>query len=353
MDINKYIVNLNVSIREAVKAMDAGGQGFLAVVDDKSIVKGIITDGDFRRAILNGISLENNVSEIMNKNFTFFNKGYSKKKVKECFKKARFEHIPVFDNGRLVELITADTLFHIKSFKDDLYKKIDLPVVIMAGGKGTRLDPFTKILPKPLIPIGDKAMIEVIMDEYAKYGMKNFHISINHKGKMIKAYLEDHKSDYNFKYITESKPLGTAGALKYIEDKITTQFFVSNCDIIIKDDYTNIYDFHNDGDYDFTLVASMQNHTIPYGVCEIEKGGKLIKIDEKPSYDLLVNTGMYLLNPDVLKLIPSNEFFHITHLIEKLQEKGAKIGVYPVSEKAYLDVGQWEQYNESLKHFNR
>ena len=186
-------------------------------------------------------------------------------------------------------------------------------------------------------------------NEYAKFGMKDFYISINHKGKMIKAYLEDHEGDYFFRYISENKFLGTAGALKYLDGKLDSPFFVSNCDIIIKDDYTKIYDFHKKGGYALTLVASMQHHTIPYGVCEIENGGDLKSIIEKPQYDFLVNTGMYVLDPEVLGYIPENEFFHITHLMEKLKKEGLKIGVYPVSEKSYIDVGQWNEYKNAMK----
>jgi len=346
-DISNYQISQKSSIREAIKQLDNGGIGFTTVIDDNEKVVGILTDGDFRRAILKGISLNKEVGIIINKQFKKIRPKCNKDEIKNIFYTTKVKQIPVIENGKLIDIITEENLFDSRQQKK--YKKINLPVIIMAGGKGTRLDPFTRILPKALIPIGEKAMIEVIMDEYAKFGMKSFFISINHKSKMIKAYLEDHESDYTFNYINEDKPLGTAGALKFLEGKIDSPLFVSNCDIIIKDDYSKIYEFHQNGNYDVTVVASMQHHTIPYGVCEIENGGDLKNMIEKPQYDFLINTGMYLLNPEVLKYIPENEFFHITHLIEILQKEEFKIGVYPVSEKSWIDVGQWEEYKKNLR----
>lgn len=194
-------------------------------------------------------------------------------------------------------------------------------------------------------------MIEVIMAEYAKYGMADFHISVNYKAALIKAYFKDIEHPYHIQYIDEDKPLGTAGALKYLQDEFPQAFFVANCDIIIKADYAEIFDFHKTGNFDITLVASMQNYTIPYGICEINKGGQLKAIKEKPEYNFLVNTGMYVLEPHTLKQIPDRQFFHITDLIEKVKAGGGKIGVFPVSEKSWIDIGQMEEYKKNMKSF--
>lgn len=346
-DINFYKVRDNYIIRQAIKKMDEGGIGFCVCVDENEKVIGVISDGDFRRAILNGISLNENVLKITNKNFKYLAKGYLKENVLDLFRKTIVEHIPVLENGKLIEIITEENFFNIKN-KEKNRDLFNIPVVIMAGGKGTRLDPFTRILPKALIPIGDKPMIEIIMDEYAKYGVTNFYISVNHRAKMIKAYFEDQDIGYEVKYIDESRSLGTAGALKFLENKIDSTFFISNCDIIIKDDYCKIYEFHKDRHFDLTLVASMQHHTVPFGVCEIENKGHLKEIREKPEYDFLVNTGMYVLEPLVPKLIPVDEYFDMTDLISKSQKEGLSIGVYPVSEKSYIDVGQLAGYKKIL-----
>jgi dTDP-glucose pyrophosphorylase len=347
-NLNKYIVYQNENIRDAIKKMDEGGIGFVVCVGKNENVIGVISDGDFRRAVLSGISLDENVLKITNKDFKYLTKGYLKKDATDLFRDTVVQHIPVLENGKLVEIITEEAFYDIRG--DEKSKNVlNIPVVIMAGGKGTRLDPFTRILPKPLIPLGDKTMIEIIMDEYAKHGMRKFYVSVNHKAKMIKAYFEDHDIGYKIEYIDESHALGTAGALKYLENKIDSPFFVSNCDIIIKDDYCKIYEFHKDRNFDLTLVASMQHHTVSYGVCEIENDGHLKEIKEKPKYDFLVNAGMYLLEPSVCKLISVDEYFDMTELISKCQKEGLTIGVYPVSEKSYIDVGRLSEYKKALK----
>lgn len=345
---DKYLVYPTDSIKQTMEKINLAASKIVFVVDSEKRLLGSVSDGDIRRAILKNCSLNLPVQEIMYENTMFLDKKYQLSDVKELMLKKKIETIPVLDNDKkIIKLFFWNEIFKTKNKYH--VKQIDLPVVIMAGGKGTRMVPFTNILPKPLIPIGDRSMIEIIMDEYYKFGMKNFYISINHKGKMIRAYLDEVENDYVINYINEAKPLGTAGALKFIESKIESSFFVSNCDIIIKEDYTKIYDFHRNGNYDFTIVASLLNHTIPYGVCEIKEGGELKSIIEKPQYDYLVNTGMYLLEPHVLKFIPENKFFHITDLINKIREDGYKIGVFPVSENSYIDVGQWSEYLKSLE----
>ena len=187
------------------------------------------------------------------------------------------------------------------------------------------------------------------MEKFAEYGVKRFYISVNHKANMIKAFFEDFLKRYEIYYIQEEEPLGTAGSLRFLEKKVKSPFIVSNCDIIIETDYTKIYEFHRSGNYALTLVGSMQHHVVPYGVCKINDGGKLDELKEKPAYDFLVNTGMYIISPHVLKFIPRGKKFDITELIEVLRQKGEKAGVYPISEKSWLDVGQWEEYKKTVE----
>jgi len=347
-NIDLYQVPKDLPVRNAIKVLDGGGIGFIVIVDIDNTVIGVVTDGDLRRAILSGVDLSCGVLEVANRNFVYIDIGYEEAEVENILRNTLIKHIPVLAKGRLVNIITEESFFKLKVGKTVVEKQINCPVVIMAGGNGTRLDPFTRILPKPLIPIGNKAMIEVIMDEYSKFGVSKFYVSVFHKEKMMRAYF-DNDFPYEIEFLTEDEPLGTAGALKYLDHKIESPFFVSNCDIIIKDDYRHILEFHLHGNYALTLVGSMQHHSIPYGVCEIENGGELKRITEKPHYDFLVNTGMYLLNPDVLSFIPQNEFFHITDLISVLLHKGISVGVYPVSEKSYIDVGEWGEYKKALK----
>ena len=167
--------------------------------------------------------------------------------------------------------------------------------------------------------------------------------------KIIRAYFEEKSPDYFIGFAEEDEPRGTAGGLKLLAHKLERPFFVSNCDIIIKTDYADLYGFHTKNGYDITLVASTKQFNIPYGICELNGSGSLKRIEEKPEYNFLVNTGLYVLNPDVISLIPDKGLFHIPHLIDKVKENKGTVGVYPVSEKAWIDIGQWAEYRKALK----
>ena len=209
------------------------------------------------------------------------------------------------------------------------------------------MEPFTKILPKPLIPINEKPIIEHIIEQFTDIGCLDFYLSLNYKSKILKAYFEELDPPYNVHYIEETKPLGTAGSLKLLIDQFKT--FVTNCDIIIKQNYSKIFEFHKKKNYDLTLVASSKEYQIPYGSCNISKKRILESISEKPSYDLLVNTGLYILNPSILHLIPNNKFYHITDLIDDLIKNNYKVGVFPIDDEVWIDIGEWSEYKKAIE----
>ena len=342
-----FTINCRETIREAFKKQDSNKERFLTIIDDSGKVIGVVTDGDFRRAIWNSISLEDPIETIANRNFLFFGEQYDINEIKKIFLTENIRQMPILKNGKLANIIFKRDFDGLKL--ESSGTKLDVPVVIMAGGAGARLDPFTRVLPKPLIPVGDKPVIEVIIEKFAEYTDGNFYISINHKAKMIKAFFEDFATKYNISYLEEKEPLGTVGALKFLEGKIKSPFIVSNCDIIIEGDYAKIFEFHKKGSYSLTLVGSMQHHIIPYGVCKVNEGGELSELKEKPGYDLLVNTGMYIVNPDILKFIPNHRKFDMTELINELKQNGQRIGIYPISEKSWIDIGQWEEYKKTVE----
>jgi NDP-sugar pyrophosphorylase family protein len=185
-----------------------------------------------------------------------------------------------------------------------------------------------------------------------QYGVEKFYISVNYKSRIIKSYFEELNPPYAIEYIHEERPLGTAGSLGFLRGKIETSLIVSNCDVIIRTDYRDIVEHHHSSRDDITLVASLKNYNIPYGVCELGNGGTLSRIREKPEYNFLVNTGMYVLRPAALELIPENEFFHITHLIERVQAAGGRIGIFPISDKSWIDTGEWIEYRNALRQLN-
>jgi dTDP-glucose pyrophosphorylase/predicted transcriptional regulator len=351
-ELHDLIIQATDNLKDAIRIIDNAHVGIGIIVDGNRKVLGILTDPDIRRLILKSANLNQKICNVMNTNPTLvYAKDANKEGLTRIFIEKGFLQIPIVNNEKVfIDLVLKSDVFKPDLISEVYSEKIESSVVIMAGGRGTRMEPFTTILPKPLMPIGNKSMLEIIMEEYAKYGMKDFCISVNYKANLIKAYLADINTIYNISYIQEEKPLGTAGSLKLLDEQTyKTPFFVSNCDIIIKADYAKIYNFHRSHGYDITIVASFQSYKVPYGVCEIEEEGVLSRINEKPEYNFLVNTGMYVINPGVLQYIPHNEFFHITDLIEKLKSLDRKVGVYPVTEKSWVDIGQWSEYKEALK----
>lgn len=346
-DVGKYLITENLSIKDAMKRMSETGQKSLFVVGKDAELKGSLSDGDIRRALLKGSTLSSEIRSIYNRSPISVKEGFDTKNVKRTMLRTLIECIPVIDrSGKVIDILTWGDMFSDK--QKAVKQKIDIDAVIMAGGKGTRLDPFTRILPKPLIPIGDKPILEIIMDKLAESGVKKFSITVNHKAKMIKSYFDEAGSKYPIEYIEENKPLGTAGSLRLLKG-LTSPFLVTNCDIIIDTDYGKILEYHRANKNDITIVASCKNFIIPYGVCEFGDGGVLTGMSEKPGYDLFVNTGMYVVDKKVLKIIPKGKYFDFTELIERSRERSMRIGVFPIGEDSWIDIGQWEEYHKAIE----
>lgn len=346
-EIFKLQINTSASIREALKKMDKNGLGFLCVTDSGEKVIGVVTDGDFRRSILKDVQLNTNIVSISNREFKYLLKGYSPLEVDQFFSKYRINIIPVLDdNFRLIDFVR-------RSEHTETDAQIDISlqskVVIMAGGRGTRLDPFTRVLPKPLIPIGDKTILEIIIEKFTRYKISDFYISVNHKSKIIKSYFEELEPSYTIHYLHEEIPLGTAGALWQLNGKFDEPIFITNCDIIIEARYEEIIDFHSKNMNDITIVASLKHYSIPYGILKIENGGFLSELQEKPEIDFLINTGMYVLNPHVLEIIPENTFYNMTDLILDAKRLGKSVKVFPISENSWTDIGEWIEYKRALE----
>jgi len=355
MEENKledFIIGLDSSIIECMKKIDQNHNKILFVVDKVSRIIGSVTDGDIRRSVLAGEKLDNSITNSFNVNPVKVERNYDILSIKRIMLEKKIECVPVVnENDKIIELLFWNQLFG-EPVVDEHKKQINASVVIMAGGVGKRLEPFTQVLPKPLIPIGDKTIIELIMDMFRSYGINEYHITINHKANIIKFYLKELKNNDILHFITEGSPLGTAGSLKHLEGAIHESFFITNCDIIIYADYADIYDFHRNNHFCLTLVSSMMNFQIPYGTCEIDKGGELLEIKEKPEYNFLISTGLYIMEPYALKYIPDNSLFHMTHLIEAIKKDGGKIGVYPISDKSWSDTGQWAEYRKTVNRLN-
>lgn len=349
MDKRKLIVSQNISIEKALKILNLSGSKTLLVLGRTKKALGTLSDGDLRRAILkNNGNLDEKISNIYNKNFFFLNnKNVSKLRLTEAFLKNKYDIIPVLDeNGKLVNLVGWDEIF---AEDESLQKKIRVPAVIMAGGMGSRLSEFTRVLPKPLLPLNDKTVVESIIKNFVDIGVNNFYFTTHYKSKLLQAFFQELNPDYNVNFTIEKKPLGTSGGLSLLRNKLKGDFFVSNCDILIDADYREMLKYHRENKNILTIICSSKNTKIPYGVCVLDESGNLKKLQEKPSINNLIVTGVYLLNSKIFNYIPHNKNQDMNNLIELLISKNLKVGVYPVSEASWSDVGQWEEYSDTLK----
>lgn len=343
-------VDLSDSILFVLKKMDDLKRKLLIVIQDNKYFS-LVSIGDLQRAIIKNIDLNSPISNILRNGVTVAHVGDDIKDIKQSMLKLRNEFMPIIsDQNEIINVLFWENLFtQNENLKHNV--QLNLPVVIMAGGKGTRLVPLTNVLPKPLIPIGEKTIIENIMDKFVDCGCHNFYISVNYKADMIRYYLDSlANQEYSINYFQEEKPLGTAGSLHLLQNKINITFFVSNCDIIIDQDYAEVLEYHRTNGNEITVVAAIKNLQIPYGTIQTKENGLIESLLEKPEYTYKINTGLYILEPHLIAEIPKDTFFHITYLIEKLYKEGRKVGVFPVSEGSWTDIGNWDEY---LKCFSK
>ncbi|MBO6169049.1 MAG: nucleotidyltransferase family protein [Bacteroidales bacterium] len=342
LKIKDRIISPSASLLDAMKQMDEVKVKILLVFSGEHF-EGLITIGDIQRAIIKNIALKEPVSRILNKNKVYGYQSEGEDSIREKMRRMRAEVMPILDEqGELVDVWFWGDLFKKAELTER--EKIDLPVVIMAGGKGTRLKPITNVIPKPLVPIGDKTILETILDQFEEIGCTKFYMSVNYKADIMKYYLSQLDHKYDIEFFQEEKPLGTIGSVSLLKGKITTPFFVSNCDSINEQDYRDVYDYHVSNHNDLTIVTMVKSFKIPYGVIETGEDGLMTALSEKPELTFQVNTGVYILNPSCIDEIPEGEFFHITHLMEKIKARGGRVGCFPVSEHAWKDMGEWPEY---------
>ena len=345
----KVIVRQGTFIKEALKQMNEAAMQVLIVVNNENKIVGIVTDGDVRRGIIENISFEEPIEHIMNKNPITLKFPAKESEALELMRKYSIRHIPIVnENNEVVDLILwSDFLNNGKV----TYHPKDTNVVIMAGGRGTRLDPFTKILPKPLIPIGEKTIIERIMDNFKKYGFNKFIITLKYKAEMIKTYLSESSKDYQIEFVEEDKYLGTAGGLALLKGKLKDTFILSNCDIIVDADFDGLLNYHKENSSEFTILGVTRYIKIPYGVLDV-RGSDLERFIEKPEYHFIINSGVYVIEPEIINLIPIGESIDMPELLRLGQENNLKVQVYPVN-CSWFDIGQWEEYNKAIEFIKR
>lgn len=346
---SEILVTPLVTVRDALKILDKTGEGILFVVDQTRQLLGTLTDGDVRRGILNGTQIADPITSIYNAHPFVFEEGvYTEDNAKKIMQNKKYETIPVLSSeGKIVAYEKWDDLLG-NDKRAVPRQQLDLPVVIMAGGKGTRMAPFTNVLPKPLIPIGNKTILELIIDEFSHFGLRDYYFTINYRGEMIRAYFDSIERDYSVTYLKEAEYCGTAGSLTLLPKDFPKTFIVSNCDIIVKADFADVLNFHQKSGALLTVISSIQHHRIPYGVIKFESGGIVSSLEEKPEFSFCINTGVYILESQCLDFIPKDKVFHMTHLMETLIKMGKRVVTYPVNENEYIDIGQWEEYRKAV-----
>lgn len=344
-----FMVEEENSIKEVMEKIAVNARGLVFVCKGGRLLA-TVTDGDIRRYILAGGDIEGEVSQAAHYSPVFVYPE-DRDQAKDIMIRRSITALPVVDRDRRV----MDILFLRYPDEEDAEEAkdgLDVPVVIMAGGKGQRLKPFTDILPKPLIPLGEKTVTERIVMRFQKYGCNRFYMIVNYKKNFIKAYFADNEMKYNIQFVEEEKFLGTAGGLKLVQGKVTGDFFVSNCDILIDADYQAILEEHVRKKCIITLVCAHKKYQMPYGTVEGDAEGYVCNMQEKPVLSYNINTGLYVINERFLEMIPQDTFVDMTELISECIRKQEKVGIYLIEEEQWLDTGQMEELEKTYAALN-
>ncbi len=334
-DIRQFIVNDHEYLINAMTQIEKNAYGVVFVVDNESHLVGAVSDGDVRRWIVKSHTVDVSVNEMMHKSPRYVLEN-QETRARQLLEEYRLKAIPVLNKDKqIVDVVTPQ--FNKKTISEE--KLNDVPIVVMAGGKGTRLFPYTKVLPKPLIPVGDVPIIEHIIEQFGKYGAKKYYLIVNHMKNLIKAYFAESVADYEVEFVEEEKPLGTGGGLSLLKGIIKETCVLTNCDILIRDNLLEAYRFHKENQNAITMICSLQKIQIPYGVIEIGSDNNILEMKEKPEMSFFTNTGCYFIEPYVLEVLEDNCSIDFPDIIQKCKDLGYKVGAFPTSSEAWLDMG--------------
>ena len=331
------------TILEAMQQLDQSAKKVL-FVQDKGKLLAALTDGDVRRWILNKGGLDAGVKDVANYKpiYLYEEQAFMAGQVMDEYS---IDAVPIINQERLIK----DIILRKSPEKKITDFGKNIPVVIMAGGIGSRLSPYTNILPKPLIPVGDYPIIEHIINRFCTYGCRQFYMIVNYKRNMIKAYFDDLHKNYQIEFITEEKKLGTGGGLSLLKDKFKSTFILTNCDILIDEDLSKAYRQHMESGNVITIICSLKNFVIPYGIVNIGDSGIVEAIQEKPQMAFFTNTGCYFVESEVIENLNYTETIDFPKIIEKYIKLGRRVGVFPIGEEAWLDMGQMDELEKMKK----
>lgn len=343
--LQDMLLTENATVKQAIERLEKVRCKVVYIVRGKKLLASV-SDGDVRRFSLKTGNISENVSKIANYNPSVFRE-HEQEKWKQIFQKTELRSVPITNyNDEIVAVVFRDGTIVREC------EKISAPVVMMAGGKGLRLHPYTKILPKALIPVGEIPISEHIINRFYDSGCTSVYLIVNHKRAMIQSYFDTIDREYSVQYVEEIEPLGTGGGLSLLKRQIKEDFILTNCDIIIDADYAAIYKMHQKKQNFITIVLSKYTSAIPYGVVKIDKENNYVGVTEKPSFEYLINTGVYIVNPRVIEEMEENVPISFPDIIEKYRTAGEKIGCYIVNESAYMDMGQLEELEKMKEKLN-
>lgn len=347
MNLDLFLVEDDVSIIDAMKKINSNNEGVVFLCSQGKLAA-CVTDGDIRRYLLEGGVLSGNLSAIANYQPIFLEESESCM-AEKIMQEYAITAVPVINKAGEVVDICFQRKFHTEK-KEEL-PQLAIPLVIMAGGKGTRLRPYTDILPKPLIPVDDKTITEHIMDQFSAYGCRDVIMIVNYKKEFIKAYFNDSETGRNIRFIEEQEYMGTGGGLKLLENSIQETFFMSNCDILVNADYDKILQYHQESGNIITLVCARKRFEVPYGTVRTDEDGQVTQMQEKPGFEYHVNTGLYVIEPAFLEKIPENTFIHITDMIETCIKDNDKVGAYLIDGDDWMDMGQMDELGKMKEYY--
>ena len=343
-NIEDITVNAKIKIIEVLKIIDKSSKQLVLVVDETQKLLGTLNDGDIRRALLKNISLNDSIEHIYCKNPTVANVSDTKNEILNICSRKKIHQIPIIDNnGNLVGLETLDDLISKEEKKNK--------VVLMVGGLGTRLRPLTDKIPKPMLNVGDKPILQTIVEKFAEYGFTNIVMCVNYQSHIISDHFGDGRYfGVNIEYIYENKRMGTAGALSLLSEKLTEPFFVMNGDLLTNINFEHLLDYHQSNNSVATMCVREYDFQVPYGVVDV-KDGNILSIIEKPIHKFFVSAGIYMLSPDVLSMIPDNKFYDMPTLFEDMINMKKKVVSFPIREY-WLDIGRIEEFKKANDEYH-
>ena len=337
------VVSPETSMKATMQVIDRGAMQIALVMDDDCHLMGTVTDGDLRRAILNDMSLDTTVVQFMNHNPITGLLDEGKANWQRTMQRHSLKHLPLLDSkGCIVDLVRHE--LPTEPLRDN-------PVILMAGGLGTRLRPLTNDLPKPLIKVGSKPVLETIIENFSGQGFKNIHLCINYKGDMIREYFQDGSQwDVNIQYLDETDRMGTAGALSLLADKPNSPAIIMNSDLLTKVDFVRLLDFHQQQSFAATVAVREHQYKVPYGVLDIASDYKVKSLIEKPTERYQISAGIYVLNPQAFEMIPSGVSYDMPTLLKQMIENEMPVGSFPLREY-WIDIGRLEDLEQAHTDF--